>query len=81
MLTEPLADLWLKTKVFIMFIAFELPNLDNISELKIIGGIEDNSQKIFLICQQKHMSCPSLEPSQCDGSNDGSQNMFLRKYG
>ena len=44
-------------------------------------GIEDNSKIIFLISQRKHKVCcdPSLEPSQRDNSNDGSQNMFLWK--
>ena len=52
-------------------------NLCNTTEswLQIIGGIEDNSKIIFLISQRK---CDlSLESSQRDGSNDGSQNMFL----
>ena len=41
-------------------------------------GIKDNSKIIFLISQLK-CGDPSLEPSQQDGSNDGSQNLFLRK--
>ena len=33
---------------------------------------------IFLISQKKKICCdPSLEPSRRDGSNGGSQNMFL----
>ena len=48
-------------------------------------GNEDNSKIIFLISQQKHMFSflneniycdSSLELSQWDSSNDGSQNMF-----
>ena len=39
-------------------------------------GIKDNSKIIFLISQCKHVVTPSLEPSQRDGSNDGSQNVF-----
>ena len=58
---------------------------DNVAcpELLIRGGIEDNSKIIFLISQKKkkqkknNICCdPSLEPSQRDRSNDGSQNMF-----
>ena len=42
---------------------------------KMRGGIEDNSKIIFL---NTNICCdPSLEPSGLDGSNDGSQNMFL----
>ena len=38
-----------------------------------------NSKIIFLV--DKSISCdPSLEPSQRDGSNDGSQHMFQRSY-
>ena len=41
--------------------------------------IEDYSKTIFL---NENICCdPSLEPSQWDGSNDGSQNMFfMEKY-
>ena len=47
------------------------------SELLIRGGIDDKSKIIFLISQRKHILNPSLEPSQRDGSNDGSQNTFF----
>ena len=44
-------------------------------ELQIRGGIKDNSKKNFLISQ--NLCCdPSLEPSQRDGSNGGSQHMY-----
>ena len=37
------------------------------SELQIRGGIEDNSEIIFLIPQWKHICCdPALEPSRWD---------------
>ena len=43
----------------------------NISELQIRGEIEDNS-KIIVLFLNKNICCdPSLEPSRCDGSNDG----------
>ena len=43
-----------------------------VSELQIRGGIENNSKII-----KGNICCdPSLEPSQRDGSNDGTQNMF-----
>ena len=46
------------------------------SELQIRGSIEDNL--IIFLFLNKNISCdPSLEPSQRDGSNVGSQNMFL----
>ena len=49
-------------------------------ELKIRGGIEDDSKIIFLISQ--NICCdPSLELSCQDSSNDGSQNMFLWRNG
>ena len=42
--------------------------------LQIRGGIEDNSKIIFLLLNKNIIWCdPSLEPSQRDGSNDGSQ--------
>ena len=48
----------------------------HVTELQIRGSTEDNSKIIFLI-SQRHICCDlSLEPSQRDGSNDGSQNMF-----
>ena len=40
-------------------------------------GIEDNSKIIFLFLNENIYRDPSLEPSQRDGSNDWSQNMFL----
>ena len=46
------------------------------TELQIGGGIEDNSEIIFLISQKNICCDPSLEPSQRDGSNDGSQHTF-----
>ena len=46
------------------------------TELQIREGIEDNYKIIFLL--NENICCdPSLGPSQCDGSNDGTQNMFL----
>ena len=50
-----------------------------LSQLQIRGGIEDNSKIIFPISQQNISCDPSLESSSQDGSNDGSQNMFLWK--
>ena len=45
-------------------------------ELQIRGGIKYNSKIIFLLFH-KNISCdPSLEPSQLDGSNEGSQDTF-----
>ena len=37
---------------------------------------EDDSKIIFLFLNKNIICDPSLEPSQRDGSNDGSQNMF-----
>ena len=35
-------------------------------------------KKLFFLFPSKNICCdPSLEPSRRDGSNDGSQNMFL----
>ena len=53
------------------------------TELQIRGGIEDKSKIMFFLFLNENICCdPSLEPSQRDGSNDGSQNMiFLEKYG
>ena len=48
------------------------------SELQIRGGIKDNSKIIFLLLHENVCCDPSLEPSQRDDSNDGSQNMFLQ---
>ena len=46
-------------------------------ELQIRGGIEDNSKIIFSFLNKNICCDPSLEPSQQDGSNEGSQNMLL----
>ena len=51
------------------------------SELQIKGGIEDNSKIISLIFQQNICCDLSLEPSRRDGSNEGSQNVYMKKYG
>ena len=48
-------------------------------ELQIRVGIDDNSKISFLISQPNLCCDPSLEPSYIDGSNEGSQNMFLRR--
>ena len=40
-------------------------------------GTEDNSKVLFLISHKNKCCDPSSEPSQRDGSHDGSQNMFL----
>ena len=47
------------------------------AQLQITGGTEDNSKIILFISQQKHVLWPSLELSQWDSSNDGSQFMFF----
>ena len=47
------------------------------SELQIRRGIEHNSNIIFLFLNKNICCDPSLEPSQGDRSNDGSQNKFL----
>ena len=39
----------------------------------------DRSKTTFLIFNKNKCCDPSLEPSRLDGSNDVSQNMFLRK--
>ena len=46
-----------------------------ISELR--GGIEDNSRIIFNFLNEDICCDPSLEPPQRDGSNDGSQNIYV----
>ena len=52
---------------------------DDKTELQIRESIEDNS-KIIVFISERNICCdPSLEPSQRDGSNDGSQNMFSRR--
>ena len=49
-------------------------------ELQIRGGIEEISKVLFFLFLNENICCdPSLEPSQQDGSNDGSQYMFLWK--
>ena len=48
------------------------------SELQIRGGIEDNSEIIFLFLNKNICCDSSLEPSWQDGSDDGSQYMFQR---
>ena len=49
-----------------------------LSELWIRGGFEDNSKVIVLI--KESIFCgPSLEPSPQDGSNEGSQHVFIEK--
>ena len=48
------------------------PNSVDTAELQIRGGIEDNSKVIFLFLIKNICCDPSLEPSQRDGSNDGS---------
>ena len=50
------------------------------SELQIRGGIEDNLKIIFLFLNVNIFCDPSLEPSRRDGSNEGSQNMFLWRH-
>ena len=45
--------------------------------LQIRGHIEDNSEIVFLFLNGNIWCDPSLEPARQDGSNDGSQNMFL----
>ena len=51
-----------------------------LTELQIRGSTEDNSKIMFLFLN-KNISCdPSLEPSQRDGSDDGSQNILMKKY-
>ena len=43
-------------------------------ELQTRGDDEENSKIFFFISQPKRTCCdPSLEPSQPDGSSDGSQ--------
>ena len=49
-----------------------------IPELQIREGTEDNSKRFFFIFLNENICCDhSLEPSLRNGSNDGSQNMFL----
>ena len=45
--------------------------------LQIRRGKSDNLGIIFHITPLKHMFDPSLKPSCRDGSNEGSQHMFL----
>ena len=50
------------------------------AELQVRVGIEDNNSKIFILFLNGNICCdPSLEPPRQDGSNDGSQNIFLMK--
>ena len=46
-------------------------------ELQIRRGTENNSKIIFLFLTENKCCDPSLEPFRRDGSNGGSQNMFL----
>ena len=55
----------------------DLQNVGIETELQIRRSNGDNSKIIFLISQRKICCDPSLEPSRQDGSNDGSQNMFI----
>ena len=48
-------------------------------KLLIREGIEDNSKIFFLILNENICCDLSLEPSQRDGSKDGSQNKFYDK--
>ena len=59
-----------------MVIYLEIRNRE-LSELQIRGAIYDNSKIIFLFLNENICCDPSLEPSQRDGPNDGSQNVFL----
>ena len=63
----------------LMNYSVSFPTIDMISipELQIRGGIEDNSILFFLFHIENICCDHSLEPSRRDGSNDGSQNMFL----
>ena len=54
-----------------------IKKLSSESELQIRGSIDDNSEDNFSYFSTKTSYDPSLEPSQQDGSNGGSQNMFL----
>ena len=48
------------------------------SKLQIRGDIEDNSKIFLLLFLNENIYCdPSLELSERDGCNDGSQNRFL----
>ena len=49
------------------------------AELQLKGGIEDNNSKIIFLFLNETICCdPSLEMSQGDGSNDGSQHKFQK---
>ena len=51
-----------------------------IIELQISWGFQDNFQKIFFYIE--NIFCdPTLEPSHRDGFNEGSQYMFVEKFG
>ena len=45
--------------------------------LQIRMGNRDNSGIFIHIFHTKHICDPSLEPSRRDGSNEGSQHMFI----
>ena len=47
------------------------------SELQVRRGIEDNSEIFFFFLNENICCDPSLKPYRRDGSNDGSQNMYL----
>ena len=47
------------------------------SELHIRGVLRIIQRQFFLFLKENICCDPSLEPSQRDGSNDGSQNMLL----
>ena len=57
------------------------PHFDLESELQIIGVLRIIQIRSFFLFLNINICCdPSLEPSRGDGSNDGSQNMFLWRY-
>ena len=47
------------------------------SELQVRGVLRIIQRQFFLFLNENICCDPSLEPSQRDGSKDGSQNMFL----
>ena len=64
-------------KILMFFFFFCLKYM--CSRALIRGGIEDNSKIFFLFLNENECFDHSLEPSQRDGSNDGSQHYFLWK--
>ena len=48
-----------------------------VSDLQIRKGTENNAKIIFIISHQNIYCEPSLEPPLANGSNEGSQHMFL----